>query len=146
MADPAFVRRYYDWAGEFRRALDAPDILQNDRFWQTVEQFMNRNAQEDLDAVVMVLPRNQQNAGMDVNDVYNDIDRDIHTRRQDPNDNQWKSTRLGEIKRALDALIAVDPGAPPQDAEMAGGKKRRRKTRKGKSRKASRRARYSRRR
>ncbi len=141
MADPAFIRRYFDWAGEFRRALDAPDILQNGRFMQTVTQFMNRNDQEDLDDAVMVLPQNQQMAGLDVNEVHEAILDDIQLRRQNPNDNQWKTTKLNDMKGALDRLIALDPGAPPQDADMAGGKKRRRKTRKGKSRR-----RYSRRR
>jgi hypothetical protein len=140
MADPA-IRKIYDWATKFRGALGDPNILANDGFWETVSRYGAQYERKDYGDVVEAMPAGPaKDAAVNVEDLFNTIG---DAPEADTNDNQWKSANLDSMKQALDAFIATDPAPPPQDAEMAGGKKRR-KTRKSKGK--SRRARYSRRR
>ena len=133
------MRRAYDWAASFRSDLDKKNIFEGTGVYQAVEQgFISIPLEEGLAKFTQ-----------DANDAYIALHEaneaaltEVKEDGQDPNDNQWKTAVVDKLKQLADAFLATDPDPPPQDVEMAGGKKRRRKTRKGKSR----RARYSRRR
>jgi hypothetical protein len=138
------VRRAYDWAASFRRDLDDPNILSGRRVYETANQGFNSSPIEGGLAEFTPAAREAFDALHQANE---DAVMEVAEEGRNPEDNQWKSGVLDRLKRLADAFLATDPDPPPRDAEMAGGKNRRRKTRKGKSRKSrSRRARHSRRR
>jgi hypothetical protein len=138
------VRRAYDWAASFRRDLDDPNIFDGQRVYQAVQQGFNAIPIEE--GLAEFTPAASE-AYADLYQANEDAVTEVAAEGQDPNDNQWKTAVHDRLVRLADAFLATDPSPPPQDAEMAGGKKRRRKTRKGKSRKSrSRRARHSHRR
>jgi hypothetical protein len=137
------VRRAYDWAASFRSDLDKKNIFEGVGVYQAVEQgFQSIPLEEGLAEFTP--------AAATAYDALHEANEAALTevkKGQDPNDNQWKTAVVDKLKQLADAFLATDPDPPPQDVEMAGGKKRRRKTRKRKTRKGkSRRARYSRRR
>ncbi len=135
------VRRAYNWAASFRRGLDDPNILSGRRVYEAA----NRGFKAiPLKKGLAEFTPDARDAYIALYEANEAAVTEVALERQDPNDNQWKTAVLDRLKRLADAFLATDPDPPPQDVEMAGGKKRRRKTRKGKTR--SRRARYSRRR
>jgi hypothetical protein len=129
----ADIRRAYDWAGQFRRDLDEPNILAGrgvyDAVWQNFQSMVYQGLED--------MPDDARDRFLDMADANEEALLDVALRGQDANDNQWKTRVRDRLKQLLDAFLATDPGAPPHEAEMAGGKKKRRKTR---------RRRYSRRR
>ncbi len=104
-----------------------------------MRQYDQRLTNEDIDVWKRLLSERARVAFDSATQVYADAYDEVEG-GQNPDDNQWKSEKLDELKRKLDAFLATDPDPAPNDVAMAGG--RRRKTRKGKSR----RSRYSRRR
>jgi hypothetical protein len=126
--DAARVRAFYDWASAYRRRLDAPDILIGNRVYDTMQQYDRRLLNEEIDIWRRLLSERARAAFDSATQVYGEAYDEVEG-GQNADDNQWKSEKLDELKRKLDAFLATDPDPAPVDAAMSGGKKKRRKTR-----------------
>jgi len=94
-----------------------------------MRQYDQRLINEDIDIWKRLLSERARAAFDSATQVYLEAYDEVED-GQNPDDNQWKSEKLDELKRKLDAFLATDPDPGPNDAAMAGGKKKRRKTRK----------------
>ncbi len=133
------IPQLYAEVRQFRQDLDAPDILERSRLYETILHYIQVFTDEHLYEVADELAQHSRRAfelaleiTLQVKIAYDDVT----VRGFAPNDMNWKRPALENIKRAMDDFLAAR-----ETDEINGGK--RRKTRKSRR---SRRHRYSRRR
>jgi hypothetical protein len=136
----ARVPHLYASVRELRATLDAPDILEGTRLYDTLRRYSEEYVEEETYHVADYLSTRSEEAHAAAVAVSWEISRAVSavaTGQREATDMEWKRQSLFRIKEWIDEFLSI-----PQSPGVNGGK--RRKTRKGKGR--SRRARYSRRR
>jgi hypothetical protein len=136
----ARVPQLYESVRDLRAALDAPDILEGTRLYDTLKLYGEAFHEEELYHVADYLETRSREAHEAAVAVVREVGEAVNavaTGQREATDMEWKRRALFRTKEWIDEFLSIPPSAG-----VNGGK--RRKTRKGKSR--SRRNRYSRRR
>jgi hypothetical protein len=132
---PRRIPQLYAEVRQFRQDLDAPDILERGRVYETIlhyiQVFTDEHLYEVADELVRYSPRVHGLAVEIFNAVKVAYDA-VTIGGFAPNDMNWKRPARDNIKAALDAFLAI-----PDPSTANGG--RRRKTRKTKRRRYTRR-------
>lgn len=130
------IPQLYAEVRQFRQDLDAPDILERSRLYETILHYIQVFTEEHLYEVADELAQHSRRAfelaleiTLQVKIAYDDVT----VRGFAPNDMNWKRPALENIKRAMDDFLAA------RETDEINGGKRRRKTRKTKRRRYTRR-------